>query len=242
MSRRAMTLTILNCSVVLGMVFTAALSLHGQQPAEGAAKAKEGKGKGKGAAARPPLFFREEWKQTPQGGEHALMPESVGNPDLTLQFVGPTAKELLLTGAAGDENNPIHVWTGMCTTPCAFTLKHKNSYADLTGLARVRLVSKMSGFHQVRPLIKTADGIWLVGDRAEGSLTDWIETEFNFSEVRWLRVDPMRMVTTGTWVNNPDLSKVDEIGFADLMPSSGHGPGGWADVGKIEVYAKAVPR
>ena len=77
---------------------------------------------------------------------------------------------MLLTGAAGDESNPIHLWTGMCTTPCAFTLRHKTNYADLTGLARIRLVSKMSGFHQVRPLIKTADGIWLVGDRADGSL------------------------------------------------------------------------
>jgi len=241
MSRRVVTFSILNCSLILGLVFSAIA----QQPAkgpEGGAKegvAKGGKGKG---PARPPLFFREEWKQTPAGGEHALMTESVGNPDLTLNFVGSTAKELLLTGAASDENNPIHVWTGMCTTPCAFTLKHKNSYADLTGLARIRLVSKMSGFHQVRPLIKTADGIWLVGDRAEGSLTDWIESEFNVSDVRWLRVDPTRMVTTGTWVNNPDLSKVDEIGFADLMPSSGHGPGGWADVGKIEVFAKSVPR
>ena len=241
MSRRVVTLSILNCALVLG-IFTAAFTAMGQEPAKGGAKEgapKGGKGKG---PARPPLFFREEWKQTPAGGEHALMAESVGNPDLTLNFVGSTAKELLLTGNAGDENNPIHVWTGMCTTPCAFTLKHKNSYADLTGLARIRLVSKMSGFHQVRPLIKTADGIWLVGDRAEGSLTDWIESEFNVSDVRWLRVDPTRMVTTGTWVNNPDLSKVDEIGFADLMPSSGHGPGGWADVGKIEVYAKSVPR
>ena len=109
MSRRAMTLTILNCSLVLGMVCTAALTVNGQQAKGPEGGAKEGKGKGKGAAARPPLFFREDWKQTPQGGEHALMPESVGNPDLTLQFVGPTAKELLLTGNAGDENNPIHV-------------------------------------------------------------------------------------------------------------------------------------
>ena len=147
-----------------------------------------------------------------------------------------------MTGVAGDENNPIHLWTGMCTTPCAFTLKNKNSYADLTGLARIRLVSKMSGFHQVHPLIKTADGIWLVGDRAEGSLADWIESEIPVSEVRWMRVDPVRMVTTGNFVNNPDLSKVDEIGFADLMPSSGHGPGGWADVGMVEVYAKSVAR
>ena len=43
-------------------------------------------------------------------------------------------------------------------------------------------------------------------------------------------------------VKDPDLSKVDEIGFTDLIPGSGHGPGGWSDVGKIEVYAKSVKR
>jgi hypothetical protein len=35
---------------------------------------------------------------------------------------------------------------------------------------------------------------------------------------------------------------VDEVGFADLMPGSGHGPGGWVDVASIEVYGKAVKR
>ena len=121
-------------------------------------------------------------------------------------------------------------------------LSNRVSGSRTAGLARIRLVTKTSGFHQVRPLIKTAEGLWLVGDRTDGSLTDWIESEFSVSDVRWLRVDPTRMVTSGTWINNPDLSKVDEIGFADLMPSSGHGPGGWSDVGKIEVFAKSVPR
>lgn len=245
MSRRVVTFTILNCALVLGIVSIAAFTASGQQPArgpQGGAKDGGAKAKGKGKAARPPLFFREEWKQTPVASEHAVQPESVGNPDLTLDLVGPASKEILVTGNPGDENNPVHVWTGVCTTPCAFALRHKNSYADLTGLARIRLVTKMSGFHQVHPIVKLADGTWLAGDRAEGSLTDWIESEFPVSEVRWLRLDPQRLVTTGTWVNNPDLSKVDEIGFADLMPSSGHGPGGWADVAKIEVYAKSVAR
>jgi hypothetical protein len=35
---------------------------------------------------------------------------------------------------------------------------------------------------------------------------------------------------------------VDAIGFADLMPGSGHGPGGWVDVAQFEVYARPVPR
>jgi hypothetical protein len=39
-----------------------------------------------------------------------------------------------------------------------------------------------------------------------------------------------------------NLSKVDEIGFADLTPGSGHGQGGYSDVGRIEVYGKPVPR
>jgi hypothetical protein len=44
------------------------------------------------------------------------------------------------------------------------------------------------------------------------------------------------------WVPNPDLSKVDEIGFADLIPGSGHGTGGYIQLGVIEVYGKSVPR
>jgi hypothetical protein len=38
------------------------------------------------------------------------------------------------------------------------------------------------------------------------------------------------------------LSKVDEIGFADLLPGSGHGWGGFVNVGRIEVYGRAVER
>jgi hypothetical protein len=43
-------------------------------------------------------------------------------------------------------------------------------------------------------------------------------------------------------VEKPDLSKVDEIGFADLMPGSGHGWGGFVNVGRIDVYGSPVKR
>jgi hypothetical protein len=80
-----------------------------------------------------------------KGGEHPTGPESVTNPNLELKLYGPTGKEVLLTGE-GDDNNPIHLWTGMCTSPCAIALRDKNNMADLTGLARIRWVTKMSGF------------------------------------------------------------------------------------------------
>ena len=121
-------------------------------------------------------------------------------------------------------------------------LRDKNNMADLTGLARVRWTTKMSGFHQVRPIVKLADGRWLVGDKADGSVSDWRVSEINFSELRWLVLDIEKVVTKGNFVPNVDLSKVDEIGYVDLIPGSGHGAGGWSDVGAIEVYANAVKR
>ena len=43
-------------------------------------------------------------------------------------------------------------------------------------------------------------------------------------------------------VKNPDLSRVDEIGFVDLMPSGGKGFAGWSNVSVMELYAKSAPR
>jgi hypothetical protein len=94
----------------------------------------------------------------------------------------------------------------------------------------------------VRPIVKLADGTWLVGDHTDGSTVDWLTSEFSLAEVRWLRLDISSVVTKGNVVEKPDLTKVDEIGFADLIPGSGHGPGGWSDVAAIEVYGKPVKR
>jgi hypothetical protein len=44
------------------------------------------------------------------------------------------------------------------------------------------------------------------------------------------------------WVPNVDLSRVDEVGFVDLMPGSGHGTGGYIHVSQFQVYGRAVPR
>jgi hypothetical protein len=190
---------------------------------------------------RPPLLFREEWKQAPQGGEHPVSAASVGSPGLQLQLLVPTG-QIMLTGAAGNESNPVHVWLGLCATPCGLALRDAHRLADLSGLARIRWTTHVSGYHQIRPLIRLVDGTWLVGDRADGSARDWIVSEISFADLHWLKLDAARVVTTGTLLDHVDLSKVDAIGFADLMPGSGHGPGGWSDVAGIEVYAKSVPR
>ena len=189
---------------------------------------------------RAPLFFREEWKTVK--AEQGATQDIVSNPNLDLKLYGASGKELQTLGKVGDETNPAHLWTGLCTTPCGAALRDRNRYVDLTGAAKIRWLTKVSGLHKVHPMVKLADGTWLVGSHADGSTADWLEGEFLISEMRWLKLDPEKMLTHGNWVEHPDLSKVDEVGFTDLMPSSGHGPGGWSDVAWIEVYGKTVKR
>ena len=117
--------------------------------------------------------------------------------------------------------------------------------------AKIRWTTRASGFHAVRPVIKLMDGTFLVGDHADASTTTFLESEFTFAGLRWMKLDIDRVVTVGrygplgeasNWAEPPDLSKVDEVGFVDLTPGSGHGSGGYSDVGWIEVYGKPVKR
>ena len=65
---------------------------------------------------RPSLFFREEWKQGPGGGEHAVTAASLANANLELTPIVP-AGQIEVTGTAGDEGNPVHVWQGLALHP-----------------------------------------------------------------------------------------------------------------------------
>jgi len=239
--------------------------------------------------ARPPLFFREAWRQpsafdatTDFDPSFPLTPAAVTNPDLELKVYDPNSRRIpeyaktpppgsiprdwigascvILAGynqnpppdrvVHGEPSDPPNLWTGVCG-PVAVTLRHRTNNVDLSGLARLRWVTRVSGFHVVRPVVKLASGTWLVGDHAtgadrsgagSGASTDFLESELSFATVRWLRLDPERVVTRGTWVEKPDLSQVEEVGFADIIPGTGHGWGGFVNVGRIEVYGKAVPR
>jgi hypothetical protein len=77
------------------------------------------------------------------------------------------------------------------------------------------------------------DGTFLVGDHADSSTTTFLENEFAFAGLWWIRLDIDRIVTVGrygplgeasSWAESPDLSKVDEVGFVDLMPEAATAP------------------
>ncbi len=176
----------------------------------------------------------------------------VTDPNLELQTYGDGKNIVVSIGKAATDP---HTFDGLCERPCGMTFRDKRNYFDLRGRAKIKWTTIVSGFHRAQPLIKLADGTLLVGDQAAGSTADWQQSEVSFGDVRWLALDATRGVTLGRWVEHPDLSKVDEVGYFDVIPGSGvhvegvaveklpNPPvGGWVAIAAFELWGKAVGR
>jgi hypothetical protein len=197
----------------------------------------------------PPLFFREDWVlasglsniNTPQEPEHTIVQADVANPNLEVHLYGDKVGPVTVKQTYN--NDITYVMTLLCTSNCAITLRDKNNDVDLTGLATIRWRTKISGFHSLHPILKLADGTWLVGDHAAEFSSDWVESQIQLADVRWqnLNIENVIEGRVDKWVDHPNLSRVEEIGFSELMRGGGHGSSG-SRIDWIEVYGKPVPR
>jgi hypothetical protein len=199
-------------------------------------------------AVHPPLLFREGWQQPPHTGplndeNRRITPQALTNADLEYRLYGTDASNIQVT----EHNGVPDLWTGFTNSPVALTLRHKNAYLDLTGLTRMRWRTRTENLHVLHPVVKLADGSLLVGSQTFSSPQrpmagsnaysgSFVVSEVTFDDQRWFQLDPVKVVTMKE-VGNPDLSRVDEIGFVDLMPGGGHGFAGCSNVSWIEVYA-----
>jgi hypothetical protein len=222
--------------ILLVVVLGTALSAFAQQPPQAVGRGAEQ------AAVRPPLLFREAWKQPPYTGQlndenRRATQDAVTNPNLELKLYGPDARNLGVYVHEGRQD----LWTGMVTSPVAVTLRDRNNYIDLTGLARLRWITRTQSLHVLHPVVKLADGTLLAGSHTISTDGEYLESEVAFGNQHWFKLDPQKVVTT-VEVKNPDLSRVDEIGWVDLMPGGGHGNAGWTNVSVVELFAKPVPR
>lgn len=189
------------------------------------------------AQERPGLFFREDFKETPP--ETPITQAHIANPDLILSLHGPGAAQIKKSHHDKPADDPYYVWSGQAVGNWAVSLRHKKAMVDLTGLAKIRWRSKQSGFREARIILKLADGTWLVSDQSDPASADWREREFNVADIRWRRLD-IKNVIEGDWVTNPDLRRVDEVGWTDLM--AGGGSAACTRIDWIEVWGRPVPR
>ena len=102
-----------------------------------------------------------------------------------------------------------------------------------------------TGFRQLHIILKLADGTWLISDQSTGASTDWRESEFVLSDLTWRGFDSSEVIEYYP-VPHPDLGRVDEIGFTDLMRGvlspPGHRSPASSRLDWIEVWARSVPR
>jgi len=190
-----------------------------------------------------PLLFREDFKNGAGNHEHFISQADLANQNLELRIYGD--KSTYMAVDTSPESTGEILFSGLCLSTCAIALRDKDNYMDLSGIARMRWRTRQSGFHILHPIVKLADGTWLIGDHGDGYTTDWIVSEFSLYDVRWRHLDIEQVIEDkpdAVWTDHPDLSKVEEIGFTDLMKGSGHGGAGSSRVDWIEVYGKAVPR
>lgn len=189
------------------------------------------------AQYRPALFFREDWKETPAATP--VTQEHVSNEILQLNLYGAGADSIKKSHHPNPVDDPYYIWSGQCLDNWAVSLKSKKSYVDLSEFSKIRWRSKQVGFRCLHVIIKLADGTWLVSSQSDDKSKDWRIHEFNISDLRWYKLD-INSVIEGEEVSNPDLSKVDEIGFTDLM--KGGQSIACSRLDWIEVYGKSIPR
>jgi hypothetical protein len=185
---------------------------------------------------RPPLFLREDFKETPAATP--ITQDHLSSQNLRLALYGP-GKAGMKKSHHDTPDDPYYVWDGTCEGNCGISLREKANYADLTGLAKIHWRTKQSGFRRLHLILKLAGGAWLVSGPLESASTDWRETECAIEDMRWHRLEIATLVE-GTVVEHPDLSRVDEIGWSTLM--TGGGTPASSRVDWIAVYGRAVPR
>lgn len=190
---------------------------------------------GSAFAADAPLFFREDFTETPPS--IPLTQRDIANPELVVSRHGPGGTVIKKSHHDRIPNDPHYVWSGLCPGPWALTLRKRGETVDLRD-GRVRWKSRQSGFRQLRVVIQDGSGRWMVSDAADGASDEWRVREVDFAGIRWRELN-IETVIEGAWVDNPDLERVFEIGFTDLM-RGGRTPAS-SRVDWIEVYGAGSP-
>lgn len=183
------------------------------------------------------LFFREDWRETPP--ETPLSQAHVANPDLILSLYGPGRSGLKKSHHPQPADDPYYAWSGEAPGNWAISLRHRRQLVDLRGPAKIRWRSKQSGFRQLHVILKLPGGAWLVSEQSDGQSADWHVTEFPLAALKWRKLD-VQKITELAPANNPDLSRVEEIGCTDLM--AGGGSPACSRLDWIEVYGRPIPR
>ena len=238
------------CAVVVLIVMASWLALDASQGAPSQQQRPAGGRGGFTSAPSEPaqLLFHESWTRAPMS--QPMVQDNLGSKNLDLHIYG-NANEIRKAFHPEED----YTYTGETVTNWALTLSDPKFYYDLSGTGKVMLRTRNSGYRFTHVVLKTLDGKWYASEEGSPESTSWIEREYALSDLHWRillmtdtpsnasnrrQPDPKLVPIIPMGVGRPDLAKVDEIGFSDLMP------GGWipstSRVNSWKVFGKKVPR
>jgi hypothetical protein len=220
---------------------------RGAQDAPGARRGGAPTGGGMGSAEIAPLIFEEHWTRAPMA--QPITQANLGNQDLTLHLYGD--QQVRKTYHPTED----YTYSGETKTNWALTVSDTKNYWNLAGTGKMMLRTRNSGWRFTHIVIKTADGKYYASEEGSGESSSWMNVEYILGDLHWRS---LLMTDTPTNASNqrkpdpslvpiiplakatPDLTKVEEVGFSDLMP------GGWIPattrVNAFALYGKKVPR
>jgi hypothetical protein len=164
------------------------------------------------------LIYRGSWTETPP--VRPVAQRDVSDPALRLSLHGPGCLGLKKSHHDDIEGDPYYLWSGTCAGRWAASLRHRGLLVDFERGGRVLWCTRQSGANRLRLVIKPAEGSWLISDEATGATDDWQESELRPAALTWRLLD-IGKVEVGDAVQAPCLRRVDEVGFADLLPGGG---------------------
>ncbi len=195
-----------------------------------------------------PLLFEEKWTRAPQA--QPMTQANLGNQNLTLHLYGDVEGIRKTYHPTED-----YTYTGETRTNWALTVSDPKFLWDLTGSGKMMLRTRNSGYRFLHIVIKTADGRYFVSEESSGESSAWMNVEYVLSDLHWRSLlmtdtptnasnkrapDPKLVPIIPQAKASPDLGKVEEVGFSDLMP------GGWipstSRVNAFALYGKKISR
>lgn len=185
-------------------------------------------------AGRPGLLFREDWAATP--AQLPVDQSHVAHAGLKLHLHGPSRDLIKKSHHDQPLDDPHYIWSGRCAEGnWAVSLERLAGPFDLTRQAKVRWRTKQSGFRILRIIVHTEAGQWLVGHLGDEASRDWRIREFNMADMQWRNLLIDSVIEEDPVLENPDLSRITQIGFTDLM--LGGNSRACSRLDWIEVYA-----
>ena len=195
----------------------------------------------------PTLLFEEKWTRAPMA--QPMLQANLGNQHLILHAYGDTNGIRKTYHPTED-----YTYTGETKSNWALTVSDPKNLWDLTGNAKIMVRTRNSGYRFTHVVIKTADGRYYASEEGSGESSEWMNVDYVFSTLHWRSLlmvdrptnasnrrqpDPNLVPIIPQGKATPELSRVEEVGFSDLMP------GGWIPattrVNSFALYGKNVP-